>query len=135
MVDADHFGQVNKDHSQAGGDKVLEWLAGIFLASVRASDSVGRVGGEEFLVVAPATDVTGAETLAERLRSNVETSETEHNGNAIRMTLSLGVAVADACTATTYKDLYDAAADGLKAAKHGGRNKAVVRLLAAPPVA
>ena len=135
MIDADHFGQVNKDHSQAGGDKVLEWLAGIFLASVRASDSVGRVGGEEFLVVAPATDLTGLETLAERLRANVETAETSYNGKPIKMTLSLGVAVADAWTATTYKDLYDAAADGLKAAKHSGRNRAVVRVLAVPPVA
>jgi diguanylate cyclase (GGDEF)-like protein len=133
MIDADYFGRVNKDYSQTAGDQVLVWLANIMQASVRASDSVGRVGGEEFLVVAPATDLPGAEVLAERLRTSVEIEETKYNNQPIKMTISLGVAVADANTPTTYEQLRDIAADALREAKQTGRNKAVVRIIATPP--
>jgi diguanylate cyclase (GGDEF)-like protein len=134
MIDADHFGRVNKDYSQTAGDQVLVWLAGILQASVRASDSVGRVGGEEFLVVAPATDLAGTEVLAERLRTSVESAETSHHGQTIKMTISLGLAVADTNAPVTYEQLRDAAADALREAKQAGRNQAVIRVIAAPPV-
>src|SRR4029079_10911292 len=68
LIDIDHFKQVNTDYTLAGGDHALTWIAGVLQASVRASDSLGRVGGEEFMVVAPNTDEAGAEVLAERLR-------------------------------------------------------------------
>lgn len=131
-VDADHFGRVNKDHSQIAGDRVLVWLAGVLLASIRATDSLGRVGGEEFLVLAPGTDRAGAEVLAERLRSAVQTSHTSYNGCPIAMTVSLGVAVADADTPVGYDRLREEAADALKEAKATGRNRAVVRVI--PPL-
>lgn len=139
MIDADHFGRVNKDYSQTAGDEVLKWLARTFQASVRASDSVGRLGGEEFLVAAPATDLAGAEVLAERLRVSVEAGQVtytdpKNNAHTLRLTISLGVAVADANTPTTYKQLHDLAAEALKEAKQTGRNRASVRVLAAPPV-
>jgi diguanylate cyclase (GGDEF)-like protein len=134
MIDADHFGQINKDYSQTAGDQVLVWLAGIFQASVRASDSVGRVGGEEFLVVAPATDQPGAEVLADRLRVGVEQAETAYYGQIIKMTVSLGVAVADAGALMTYEQLREAAADALKEAKQTGRNRSVTRVFAPPVV-
>jgi diguanylate cyclase len=134
MIDADHFGQVNKTHSQTAGDQVLVWLAGQFQSSIRASDSVGRVGGEEFLVIAPATDLPGAEVLAERLRSNVESAQTVYNGRTIKMTISLGVAVADATTPAGYEQLREIAAEALREAKETGRNRAVIRVVAAPPV-
>jgi diguanylate cyclase (GGDEF)-like protein len=136
MIDADHFGEVNRLYTHAAGDRVLMWLAGIFQASVRASDSVGRWAGEEFFVVAPATDLSGAEVLAERLRAAVEAAETAHNGQAIKMTISVGVAVVDAGVSVSYEQLRDAAMEAEKEAKTTGRNKVVTRtLLAAPPVA
>jgi diguanylate cyclase (GGDEF)-like protein len=134
MIDADYFGQVNKSYSQTAGDQVLVWLAGLFQSSVRASDSVGRVGGEEFLVVAPATDLTGAEVLAERLRSAVESAQTTYGNRVIRMTISLGVAVADAGVPTGYEQLREIAAEALREAKDGGRNRAVIRVIDSPPV-
>jgi diguanylate cyclase (GGDEF)-like protein len=134
MIDADFFGRVNKNYSQTAGDQVLVWLAGIFQSSIRVSDSVGRVGGEEFLVIAPATDLPGAEVLAERLRSNVESAQTSYNGQTIRMTVSLGVAVADASTPAAYEQLREIAAEALKEAKETGRNKAVIRVLVSPPM-
>jgi diguanylate cyclase (GGDEF)-like protein len=103
-------------------------------ASIRASDSLGRVGGEEFLVVAPGTDLSGAEVLAERLRSAVEASQTVYSGQTIRMTISVGVAIADATTPTSYEQLREIAADAEKEAKATGRNKVVIRAVAAPPM-
>jgi len=134
MIDADYFGRVNKDYSQTAGDQVLVWLADILQSSVRASDSVGRVGGEEFLVVAPATDLVGVEVLAERLRANVEAGETVYSNHTIKMTISVGAAVADANTSTTYEQLREVAAEALKEAKQTGRNRAILRVIAAPPV-
>ena len=143
MIDADHFGQVNRDYSLTAGDQVLVWLAGIIQESVRASDTVGRVGGEEFLVVAPGTDHAGAEVLAERLRAAVEASQTvyaghtpagEYREHVIRMTISLGVAVVDAAAPATYEQLRALSAEAEMEAKGTGRNKTVIRLLAAPPV-
>jgi diguanylate cyclase (GGDEF)-like protein len=138
MIDADHFGQVNRDYSLTAGDQVLVWLSGVMQGSIRASDSLGRVGGEEFLVVAPATDLAGAEVLAERLRANVEAGHTvytdrDNNHHTIRMSISLGVVVADANTPTAYEQLREVAADAEKEAKATGRNKTVIRIIAPPP--
>jgi diguanylate cyclase (GGDEF)-like protein len=127
LIDADHFKQINTDYLYPGGDHALTWLAGVLQESIRASDSLGRVGGEEFLVVAPETDATGAAILAERLRENVSTGRTEYNGRGMRLTISLGLAVAEAETAAAYDDLRDCAAEALKDAKENGRNRVAVR--------
>jgi len=129
LIDADHFGQVNKLYSQVAGDQVLVWLAGVLQNSIRAADSLGRVGGEEFEVVAPATDASGAAVLAERLRANVENSVTVFDGQPIRMTISLGLAVVEAAVPAEYDQLRQLAADALKEAKANGRNRAVIRVL------
>lgn len=139
MIDADHFGQVNRDYTHAGGDHVLVWLAGVMQSSIRASDSLGRWAGEEFFVIAPGTDLSGAEVLAERLRASVEAGRTvytdsKRNDHTIRMTISVGVAVADANTPVSYEQLRDVAMEAEKEAKTTGRNKVVTRIVEAPPV-
>ncbi|MBM3982044.1 MAG: diguanylate cyclase [Planctomycetes bacterium] len=145
MIDADHFGQVNRDYSLTAGDQVLVWLAGVMQGSIRASDSLGRVGGEEFLVVAPGTDLAGAEVLAERLRANVEAGQVVYRErlsgdpsppfkeHVIKLTISIGVAIADALTPTSFEQLREVAAEAEKEAKGTGRNKAVIRVIAPPP--
>jgi len=132
MIDADHFGQVNKTYSQTAGDHVLIWLSGVLQNSIRQSDSLGRVGGEEFLVVAPGTDGVGASVLAERLRTNTEAGQTIYNNMPIRMTISLGLAVAEAMTPAGYEQLREVAAEALKEAKETGRNRAVIRVIPPP---
>ncbi len=127
LIDADHFKQINTDHLYSGGDHVLVWLAGVLQNSIRLTDSLGRVGGEEFLVVAPGTDAAGAAVLGERLRSAVEASPTVYNGQLIRVTISLGVAVAEIDTSPGYDQLRECAASALKEAKETGRNRVVVR--------
>ncbi len=131
-IDADHFGRVNKDYSQIAGDQVLVWLAGILQSSIRTIDTLGRVGGEEFMVLAPGTDVVGAEALAERLRTSVEAAQTVYLGHTIRMTISIGVAVAEDGTPAGYEQLREIAAQTLKEAKEAGRNRAIIRLIPPP---
>lgn len=135
MIDADHFGNVNKVHNQVGGDHVLVWLAQTLKGLIRESDSVGRVSGEEFLVVAPETDAGGAAVLAERLRAGVEAAATQYNSRPIRMTVSIGFAAADAGTRVGYDQIMEAAAEALKEAKEAGRNRCLVRTVppAGPP--
>ena len=139
MIDADHFGQVNREYTHAAGDQVLVWLAGVMQGSIRASDSLGRWAGEEFFVIAPGTDLGGAEVLGDRLRANVEAGQTLYTDSksqthTIRMTISVGVAVADANTPISYEQLRDVAMEAEREAKHTGRNKVVTRVVAAPPV-
>lgn len=127
MIDADHFKAINSAHLLSGGDHVLTWLGGVLQNSVRGSDSLGRVGGEEFMVVAPATDPEGANTLGERIRSNVADGVTEYLGQRIQMTVSVGFATAPAEMSVSYDQLRETAATALKQAKDDGRNRSVMR--------
>jgi diguanylate cyclase (GGDEF)-like protein len=127
LVDADRFKEINSAHHLSGGDHVLVWLGQALQAAVRACDTVGRVGGEEFLVVAPATDLDGAEALAERLRATVEAGRCDYRGRDIRLTVSIGLAVAPAIAEASFEQLREAAAALLAEAKATGRNRCVVR--------
>ncbi len=127
LIDADHFREINSRYLLSGGDHALIWLGQALQAAVRETDAVGRVGGEEFMVVAPATDAAGAGTLAERLRAAVEAGRPEYNGQPIRLTVSAGFAVAPAGGPVTYEGLREAAAAALHTAKAAGRNRCVVR--------
>jgi diguanylate cyclase (GGDEF)-like protein len=135
LIDADHFKEINTRHLQTGGDHTLAWLAKTLNDAIRASDSFGRVGGEEFMVVAPDTNAAGATVLAERLRARVEQGKTEYGGAPIQLTVSIGFAVADSTTPAGYDQLREAAAGSLKEAKETGRNRCVVRTLKPQPPA
>ncbi len=129
LVDVDWFKDINEHHTLSGGDHTLTWLAQVLQANVRGSDALGRVGGEEFMVVAPATDLAGAEILAERLRAGVEAASTSFQGRPVAITVSVGFAVAAPTGALTYADLHRLTAQCLKDAKTAGRNRCVVRSL------
>ena len=96
LIDADHFKSINSAYLLSGGDQVLMCLGRILQATIRGSDSVGRIGGEEFLVVAPYTDTGGAEALGERLRHAVEHTPPLYQGSTIPLTVSVGVSIAEA---------------------------------------
>src|SRR5262249_37709200 len=74
LIDADHFKEINRRYLLPGGDQVLIDLAKVLTVSVRTADIVGRIGGEEFMVVAPETTMEGALVLGERIRTSVENS-------------------------------------------------------------
>jgi diguanylate cyclase (GGDEF)-like protein len=97
MIDLDHFKAVNDTYGHAAGDAVLAEAAARFSRAVRRSDLLVRYGGEEFLVLLPDTDATGAVTMARRLRDSLEVapivySEPGHDPVAIAVRASVGVA-------------------------------------------
>jgi diguanylate cyclase (GGDEF)-like protein len=132
-IDIDHFKQINTEYLLTGGDEVLKGLARILTGSLREVDSVGRVGGEEFLVIARETNLEGATGLAERIRSTVAATPIPYDRYAVRITVSIGLAVADVDVPAEYEDMIKLAARALKEAKDAGRNCCVVH--AVPPVA
>jgi diguanylate cyclase (GGDEF)-like protein len=129
MIDVDHFKDINTAYKLTGGDATLIGLAKMLTAMMRESDSVGRVGGEEFLVIARETNEEGARSLAERIRAKVQETPIEYGAGTVSITVSVGFAVAEANIPATYPQMYDEASTALKSAKDGGRNRSVIRRL------
>ena len=128
LFDIDHFKRVNDTHGHPAGDDVLRELAARTMNSVRSVDLVARLGGEEFVVVMPETDLTIAATVAERLRLAVarEPFTVRAGGQKLPVTISIGV------TAATEKGdnrdcVLKRADDALYSAKTSGRNRVIVR--------
>ena len=122
MLDADHFKLVNDRFGHAGGDKVLQGMVAAIRSRLRDSDVLGRVGGEEFVVLSPDTSLSGAMSLAERIRQSVEAAAMRVDGKVVPLTLSIGVTTArlgerDAAAVLQRAD------KALYVAKHSGRNQ------------
>jgi diguanylate cyclase (GGDEF)-like protein len=125
MADLDHFKRVNDRFGHQAGDSVLEGVAGCLLESLRATDTAGRYGGEELMVVLPQNDAAGAAVLAERWRDAVQKRRFKStDGRGIHVTLSIGVAAYDADVASP-QDLVARADRALYRAKEAGRNRVV----------
>lgn len=124
IADVDHFKRVNDQHGHPCGDAVLTAIAGVLVRSVRKSDVVARYGGEEFCCVLPETDLAGALVVAEKLRAAVEAQVVPWDGQALRVTVSLGAAQA-LDPAEEARALVGRADAGLYAAKAAGRNRVV----------
>lgn len=125
MLDLDHFKLVNDRHGHAVGDQVLKAVAACTRARLRGSDVLGRLGGEEFGLVLPATGLSGARHLADQVRLAVEALELQGDGGRpLRVTLSAGVA--EAAAGDTPETLMHLADKALYQAKQQGRNRVVV---------
>ncbi|MEY2160521.1 MULTISPECIES: diguanylate cyclase [unclassified Rhodanobacter] len=92
MFDIDHFKQVNDSHGHQIGDQVLEQIVQACQGALRQFDRLGRLGGEEFLVVLPDTDLEGGLQVAERLRTAVAAARPTVAGIELQLSISLGVA-------------------------------------------
>lgn len=127
LADIDHFKSINDTHGHLAGDAVLREVAGRLRDVLRPYDSVGRYGGEEFLLVLPGCDCLVATTLAERLREHVANKPVQTEDGPITVTLSLGVAsTMEENGTTTSTDLLRVADGALYSAKHAGRNKTML---------
>jgi two-component system cell cycle response regulator len=124
MLDIDHFKKINDTHGHLTGDYALREVTHRLLNSVRTYDSVGRYGGEEFLVVMPGCAGDELDHGAERIRAAVDSGPMELNGVTLSITVSLGAAVTDGGSITDLQIL--AAVDSaLYHAKSIGRNRTV----------
>ncbi len=127
LMDLDHFKQLNDTLGHPAGDAVLA-QAGAFLAErLRASDIVGRLGGEEFLFLLPETSVAAGLERVERLRTALSGHFFKLDSRPVRITASFGIAAAAWPAATSGKDswqqLLTEADVALYAAKNAGRNR------------
>ena len=127
MLDIDHFKRINDAHGHPAGDEVLRALVACVGGSLRGTDALGRVGGEEFAVLLPETAEDSARQIAERIRNDVERLVVRHQELELRLTISIGMATTRGGLALD--DLFKLADDALYEAKRTGRN----RVVAAPP--
>lgn len=118
MIDIDHFKMVNDTYGHPYGDKVLIQISSIIKELLRDSDSAGRYGGEEFLVILPRADLKNAGITAERIRSKIE--DLEWDADKLRVTISGGLATLESQNSTS---LIKQADNCLYQAKHNGRNQ------------
>ncbi len=125
MLDVDHFKDINDTLGHAAGDAVLITLAQLLTASARDVDVVGRLGGEEFCVLLPRADLVSARRAAERLRQAIGDTEISWRHHTIRLTVSIGVAIADDAQEPAQRAL-DRADQAMLQAKRSGRNRTVV---------
>jgi diguanylate cyclase (GGDEF)-like protein len=124
LLDIDHFKRVNDAHGHATGDRVLQELVGICKRNLRVSDYIGRIGGEEFMIVLPRTNDKGALDVAERLRHAIEQAVFDTRAGPLKITASFGVAPCDKSVADI-DALLRRADVALYGAKSAGRNRAV----------
>lgn len=127
MLDIDHFKQINDTYGHLFGDKVISAVANTLKSKVKGQDAIARLGGEEFAVLLPETNLTGAFVVAEQIRQSIANGKIrrlDNNGQIGGITISVGVATHIKGGGLT--ELLDRADKALYASKQGGRNRTTV---------
>src|ERR1700735_2941646 len=122
LIDIDHFKRINDTHGHICGDAVLKEVAQRMKSSVRPYDTVGRYGGEEFLIVVSSSDEQGTMNLAERVRFALESRPINTDAGEVSVTVSCGVAVSSG-KGEDPQSLLRLADEALYRAKQQGRNR------------
>ena len=134
LCDLDHFKRINDERGHEAGDRSIRAIGEALRSVMRATDTLGRWGGEEFLAILPETSAEEAGTLAERMRSTVETSPMP-GAPGFHVTVSLGVAATNEQSDDWAPDIFEivlrAADDAMYRAKAEGRNRVVIAVAAA----
>ena len=126
MMDLDQFKSVNDTHGHLAGDAVLRIVSERLCASVREYDSVGRYGGEEFLILAPGCDSLQVADLAERLRTALSSESMDTAEGMLDVSASFGVASMRATADEDAESIVAKADAALLRAKEAGRNRVEV---------
>lgn len=122
LFDIDYFKRINDCYGHPVGDQALAAVAVVIRDTVRESSDIHcRWGGEEFCIASPETDIDGIKSFAERLRRRIRDLEVDADGNTIRLTCSLGVAMLNATD--SFSTLMKRADDALYKAKENGRDR------------
>ncbi len=123
IVDVDRFKNVNDQHGHLAGDDVLREAARRIQSAMRQYDSIGRYGGEEFLVLLPGCDAVNSVSQAERLRKQLALSEMHAGEVAITVTASFGVTAVPGGVLPSPENIIRRADEALYLAKKMGRNR------------
>ena len=123
MIDLDHFKSINDTHGHPTGDAVLKEVSRRMASCVRPYDTVGRYGGEEFIVVARSCDRTGAMALAERILNSLRSGPIETAQGRSSVTVSCGIATSSGAKPLDPQELIHLADDALYRAKKLGRDR------------
>jgi len=126
MLDLDHFKQINDNHGHLVGDAVLRYCAEHLQQRLRRNDSIGRYGGEEFLLILPGTDASGALELVDQLRQSLTRHPALIEGRSITLSFSAGVHGLNPTPHDDVTSLLLKADTALYAAKHAGRNTQIL---------
>jgi diguanylate cyclase (GGDEF)-like protein len=129
MLDLDHFKRVNDRHGHAMGDSLLRHFAHLLRDELRTTDTAGRMGGEEFAVILPGSNLMAAQTFAQRLCDRLAAEPLAVGPARVEATVSIGIAAIAASDATPDAVLLRAD-EALYRAKTEGRNR--VQLAGAP---
>jgi len=132
MLDLDHFKKINDNYGHAAGDDVIREAVRRILPVVRATDWVGRYGGEEFLIVLPQCDMDDVKSCAERIRAAICDGFICTHDHTLAVTASLGATVASFPRHST-QEAVTVADLALYDAKHNGRNRVAFREIDARP--
>ncbi len=137
LLDIDFFKSVNDTYGHLAGDAVLREAARRIKGSIRAYDSIGRYGGEEFLIVLPGCDEVCTASQSERIRRALASepmpiSEDSHSDTSLALTASFGSTTAPPGLKLTAEQLLQIADECLYEAKRGGRNRVVFRTALKP---
>lgn len=127
LLDVDHFKKINDTWGHSIGDMALKHITSILQNTLRDGDFLARVGGEEFAMLLHDSHLDVAESVAERIRHNIETSPLKTRHGRVSITVSIGaVSVSSVPHSSTHADMYQRADEVLYQAKRGGRNRVVV---------
>jgi diguanylate cyclase (GGDEF)-like protein len=124
MIDVDHFKKVNDTYGHLTGDRVLRGLARLLQERLRATDIIGRYGGEEFAVILLNTDLENAEQIVNEIRDKFSKLTQRVNGSEFHVTFSCGIASFPDYDTTD--SLNEAADNALYEAKEKGRNRTIL---------
>ncbi len=130
LLDIDFFKKVNDTYGHQAGDGVLKDVACRVSQAVRSYDSVGRFGGEEFLILLPATLADEGYRVAERIRKVIAETAVDFEALRIPVTVSIGLATAEPGYNGSIESIVEAADASLYEAKRTGRNRVIARILA-----
>ncbi|MEQ8444904.1 MAG: GGDEF domain-containing protein [Pelagibacterium sp.] len=134
VIDADHFKSINDRYGHASGDTALKLIVAAIRTSVRSVDIIGRLGGEEFGVFLPATDVEQAQRSAETIRQSVRMIEFDSGADACILSVSIGGAIT--AEPVDFGAIFRSADEQLYKVKETGRNSvSIVVLLPRRPTA
>jgi two-component system cell cycle response regulator len=124
VADIDHFKVINDTYGHDGGDEVLKEFAVRLKRNTRGIDLACRLGGEEFVIIMPDTDLEHAYQIGERLRACIAADEFTVSGNSVRVTASVGIGTLENSNDTP-ETMFKRADNALYLAKRQGRNRVV----------